>query len=116
MQKISQEFNDGVLSVYRASDDNSTGDMPQSTLTKIHEAIRYEERTVSANRFWSGLQNDITLAKTLRIPNIGNVRANDIVVDVNKTQFYVKQSQLVKTVYPPCLDLSLQEVEVSFEI
>jgi len=112
--KITQNFNDGVLSVCNVENIAETGYQPKIGLTVKHR-LRYEERVVGFSRYYSALQNQIEIEKVLRVPYRQGITNQDVVVLPDCEQYSVQQVQVID-VYPKCLDLSLSKIEQRYEV
>jgi len=104
-----QSFPDGVVKIYTVGDVSSPGDMPKDGLI-LKESLRYKERTVGINRFYSALQNSVKVAFVLRCPLVRSVSTSDVAVMPDLVQFEIKQVQYPEDQEPPVMDLTLERI------
>lgn len=116
MTKI-QTFNDGVLSVYKVGNVAPLGDRPKEGLIqKFDNTIPYEERTVGVTRFIANKQEQSIIEQLLRIPRVDGIARENVVIPIDGEQYRIKQVQSINDVEPRCLDLSLERVDVKYEL
>jgi hypothetical protein len=116
MKPITQQFNDGVLSVYSVDNIAEDGDLPKKELKIKQGGLRYEERTVGMNRFWTAMQNNSKVEQMLRIQRINGISLQDVAIPNDGEQYDIVQIQFPKDIEPPCMDLSLQKVSAIYDI
>lgn len=116
MQKLTQTFNDGVLTVYSVGNIASAGNKPKSSLILKLGGLRYEERVVGMSRFWSAMQAQAKVSQMLRVPRINTVSTQDVVIPVDGKQYKIVQIQYIQDVEPACMDLSLERVTADYDI
>lgn len=108
-----QSFEDGVVSIYKVSDIALPGDMPVDGLV-LKQSLRYKERTVGLNRFYSALQNNIKVDLVIRCPEVRGLSesTNDILVaiPIDGQQYKVMQIQYIEDSKPPSMDLTLERL------
>ena len=104
-----QSFLDGIVKIYSVGDVSAPGDMPRDGLT-LKKTLRYEERTVGINRFYSALQNNVKVALVLRCPQIRDVSTSDVAIMPDAVQFEIKQVQYPPDIVPPVMDLTLEKL------
>lgn len=105
--QISQTFNDGLVKICVIEDIATPGYAPKPTITEVKATLRYAEKRVGINRYYSAMQNQIEIAKVIRVLRLDNITTQDIAVLQNGEKFRIDQVQVVEDVYPQCLDLSL---------
>lgn len=110
--EISQTFNDGIVTVYSVEDEAEPGYKPVEKLTKKAE-LRYEERRLGVQRFYSGMQNQIQIERILRVPK-SNITSQDIAVTEDGKQYRIDLVQKVPDVFPECCDITLSKIEQKF--
>ena len=78
-----QSFPDGVVSIYKMDNIGAPGDMPVEGLV-LKQTLRYKERTVGLNRFYSAMQNNIKVDYVIRCPEVRGLseKATDILVAI----------------------------------
>lgn len=104
--KITQGFNDGLVTIFSVSDSAAPGYQPVETLTeKIR--LRYAERRVGIRRFYDGRQNQTEVERVLRVPRAGDVTNRDVAVTEDGTRYRIDLVQLAPDVWPPSVDLQL---------
>lgn len=120
MRPITQTFNDGVLSIYEIGNIASPGNKPKEGLIQKEKfkgkTLPYEERTVGVTRFIANKQEQSTIEQLLRIPRVGGIARENVVIPIDGEQYRIKQVQAINDVEPRCLDLSLEKVSVAYEI
>ena len=117
LKTLTQQFNDGVLKVYKVTNIAEAGDRAKDKLElKFENSLPYEERTVGVTRFYTGKQTQNTIEQLLRIPRVNGISRNDVVVPIDGKQYRVEQMQSINDIEPKCLDLSLERVAVNYDI
>lgn len=105
-----QPLNSGVMTIYGTYDISEPGEHPEMGLYVLYENIRYHERTVGINRFWTGLSQDQKITKLLRVPKFEKVQSGDVVV-LRDNQYVIKQIQHIEETQ--FMDLSLELITKS---
>ena len=113
---LTQTFNDGVAKMYEARNIAEDGDLPKYEYVMKIETLCYEERTVGMTRFWAASQENTKIDLLLRFPRVDFVFRDDIVVLSDGKQYGIKQIQYPPEVEPKCMDLSLERLEVAYEL
>ena len=103
-----QSYNDGSVSIYDTVAPDLIASSPKQTL-------RYEDRTVGMNRYFSGLQANVLVSKLLRCPRLDDVSTQDIAIPIDGAQYRIVQVQYPKGVVPSSMDLTLEEVRAKYE-
>ena len=112
-----QVFNDGVLTVYEVGNIAPMGDRPKEGLIqKFSSTLPYEERTVGVTRFIANKQEQSTIEQLLRIPRVSGIAREDVVIPIDGEQYRIKQVQSINDVEPRSFDLSLERVDVAYEL
>ena len=113
MNKQTQTFNDGVVSIYKVADLALPGDLPVEGLV-LQQTLRYKERTVGLNRFYQAMQNNIKVDFVIRCPEVRGLseKATDILVAIliDGQQYKVMQIQYIEDAQPPSMDLTLERI------
>ena len=108
-----QSFNDGLVGIYKVGDVALSGDMPQEGLI-LKQSLRYKERTVGLNRYYSASQNNIKVDSVIRCPEVRGLseKTTDILVaiPVDGQQYKVVQIQYIEDAKPPSMDLTLERL------
>lgn len=112
---LTQTFKDGIVNIYSVSNIAASGNMPKDGLTIKVSNLRYEERTVGMSRYWTALQDNARIEQLIRVPRINSVTVHDIAI-LNGQQYDIMQAQYPPDAEPPCMDLSLERLEVAYEI
>lgn len=113
--KISQSFNDGLVTVYEQTDTAAPGYQPKPVLEK-KVALRYEERKLGIQRYYAAAQNQQRIERVLRVPKTAIVNVQDIAITEDGRKYRIELVQLAPDVYPPCVDLTLSRVEQIAEV
>lgn len=112
---ITQTFNDGIVTVYSVADAADPGRKPKSELTKKVK-LCYEERRLGIQRFFSGQQNQVKIARVLRCPDTGKISTQDIAVTEDGKQYRIDLVQKADGVYPPSVDITLAHIAQKYEV
>ena len=115
LQSKPQTFNDGIVKVYVLTNTAAAGEMPKEGLT-LKQTLRYKERTVGLNRYWTAQQANVTVKYVLRCPLIRGVSAQDIAIPNDGKQYRIVQVQYPEDVDPPVMDLTLEEITAKYDI
>lgn len=115
LNPLTQPLDDGIISIYKVDNISEPGDLPKDGLTIKISNLRYKERTVGVTRYWTALQEQERIERMIRAPRINSVTANDVAT-LNGKQYEIVQVQYINDVDPPCMDLSLERLEVAYEI
>jgi len=107
---ITQEYNDGLLSVWRGEDTSEPGEFEKISLVKICDNIRYERKIVGFNRYVQNLQVNVRVSDMLRCPRLLDVNTFDKVITESGAEYQIEQIQYPPDVFPPSMDLSLSSV------
>ena len=110
-----QTYNDGLCQVCEVGNIAPPGEMPKDSLTEKIK-LRYEERTVGMNRFWTAMQAHARIDMLIRTPRIRSINNFDVVVLPDGEQYQIKQIQYPKDIEPPSMDLSLTRLETKYPI
>ena len=112
---LTQPFNDGIVNIYSVANIAASGNMPKDGLTIKVSDLRYEERTVGMSRYWTAKQEHAQIEQLIRTQRINSVTVHDIAI-LNGEQYDIVQVQYPKDIEPPSMDLSLERLEVAYEI
>ena len=115
LKTLTQQFNDGIVNIYSVGNVAEPGNKPKDGLTIKVSNLRYEERTVGMSRFWTAKQEQAQISQLVRVQRIDSVTTHDVVI-LNGQQYDIKQFQYIQDIEPPCMDLSLERLEVAYEI
>lgn len=112
LKSLTQTYNDGTARIYVLKSESLT----QGTLEFKDGPLPYDERTVGMSRFWAAKQYHVKIDRMIRLPKKDNVDCDDIVVLIDGRQYQIKQVQYPPDVCPPSMDLSLERLEVQYDI
>lgn len=112
--RISQTFNDGVLTVYAVSDASQPGYKPKETLAK-KVMLHFEERRLGIERYYNGMQNQIEISRVVRVPKYEKVNSQDVAI-IDGVQYRIDLVQHVFGIYPPCMDLTLAKIQQEYRL
>lgn len=105
--KVTQDFNDGMLTVYRVADEAQPGYLPQEKLTKV-VSLPYARRKVGLYRYYQAKQEQTRVQKVLRVPEPAQkIKRLNKVITEDGEEYRIDLVQTVPDVYPPSLDLTL---------
>lgn len=112
--EISQQFNDGTVTIYAVSDGAKPGYQPEKTATKKFN-LRYADRKLGLTRIYQARQNHVEILKVIRVPRVG-ISTKDIAVTHDGIQYDIDTVQEAMGVYPSSLDLSLKAITHRIEV
>ena len=112
---VTQNFGDGVVSIYTVKDVAKPGYQPKLQTT-LKCKLRYEEQRLGIQRYYSGRQNQVEIERVLRVPRYGGITNQDVAVTEDGRQFRVDMVQNVTDVYPASLDITLAKIEQEIEV
>ena len=105
--KVTQDYNDGMLTVYRVTDTAQPGRLPVEELTKVVQ-LPYAQRKVGLYRYYQAAQNQTRVQRVLRVPKpAAEITNRDKVVTEDGREYRIDLVQTVPDVYPASLDLTL---------
>ena len=105
--KITQSYNDGMLTVYAVSDEAAPGRQPVRRLAELVK-LPYETRRVGIQRYYAAAQNQTKVQRVLRVPHSGAPVTNRCLADTEDgIRYRIDLVQFVPDVYPPSDDLTL---------
>ncbi len=112
---ITENFNDGVLTVYAVENVAQAGYKPVEKLTK-RIVLRYQERRVGLSRYYASRQNQVQIERVVRVPRAGNVSNQDVAITEDGCQYRIDLVQSVLDAFPECMDISLAKIEQEYEV
>jgi hypothetical protein len=115
LKTLTQQFNDGIVNIYSVGNIAASGNMPKDGVTLKVSDLRYEERTVGMSRYWTAKQEQAQISQLIRVQRINSVTTHDVAV-INGQQYDIVQVQYPQDIEPPSMDLSLERLEVAYEI
>lgn len=108
-------FRDGVLTVCTVENVAAPGKRPVNGLRR-KVTLRYDERTVGLNRYYTAKQDNVRVDAVLRCPRRRDVCAQDIAIPIDGQQYEIKLVQYPENIVPPVMDLTLTRLESPYEI
>ena len=108
-REISQIYPDGLVTIYRLTDAAAPGYAPKPMATEVG-VLRYEERRLGLQRFYSAQQVNVQVERVLRVPQGVPAAVQDRAVTEDGQEYEISLIQTVPGVYPPSLDLTLSVV------
>ena len=108
---VTQNYNDGVVAIIAVVDKAKPGYQPQPGEPQEKYTLRYEERRLGIQRYYSSLQNQIQLDRVIRVPRVAGITTQDFAVTEDQQAYRIDLVQSVMDVYPPSLDLTLTKIE-----
>ncbi len=109
-----QTYKNGVVTVYELGNIASDGDMPKEGLT-LKYTLRYDERTVGINRYYTALQANVRINYVLRCPRLRSVSTQDIAIPNDGKQYRIDLIQYPED-DPLSMDLTLEGVTALYDI
>lgn len=113
--KVTQNFEDGLASIYGVTDGAAPGYKPKPTLAK-KVTLRYEERRLGIQRYYEGQQNQVQIERVIRVPRFSAVSSQDVAVTEDGKQYRVDLVQIVTDVFPSSMDLTLSRINQKYEV
>lgn len=104
--EISQSYNDGLVTIYRLTDDAKPGYRPQPVPVKV-AVLHYAEMRLGLTRYYAARQNNVQVERVLRIPRGAPIAVQDVAVTEDGREYDIDLIQSVEGVWPPSLDLTL---------
>lgn len=107
-EKITQAYNDGVVTIYTVTDDNAgTGYAPKAVTTELI-TLAYQERKLGIRRYYEAKQNQIDVERVIRVPKPPvDITNQDVALTEDGNAYRIDLIQTVPDVWPPSLDLTL---------
>ena len=102
-RKKLQTFNDGILSIFELKGN-------EERLFPAFKNIRFENRTVGAERFFKAKEAQHKVSKVVRIPQVRTLCDKDIIV-IGDEQYRILQAQTINDTLPKCWQLTLERVK-----
>lgn len=115
MLKNTQTFNDGVVKIYEVTNTAPPGGMPIEGLT-LKQSLRYHERTVGLQRFYTGKQASVDIKYVLRCPRVRDISTQDVAIPVDGKQYAIELIQYPEDIEPPVMDITLKEIAQAYDI
>ena len=77
--EVSQSFNDGIVQICRTTDGGAAGYRPVPVLEERF-TLRFAEQRLGINRLYQGRQNQVEIARVIRVQKAGEVLTQDVAV------------------------------------
>lgn len=103
---ITQNFNDGKITIYNAEDNAQPGYYPKISLSPKVK-LSYEKRSFGYQRYYAAAQNQTEIKRVVRVPKHPDVKNQDVAQTEDGTYYRIDHVQDVVDVYPPSMDLTL---------
>lgn len=105
--KISQSYNDGVVTIYRIDDVADPGYQPKEQPTEII-TLAYENRRVGVQRYYIAKQAQTEVKRVVRVQHTTQeITPQNKAVTEDGHEYRIDLIQYVPDVYPPSDDLTL---------
>lgn len=114
-RRITQSYRDGVVRIYTVADAAAPGYQPKPALTLV-ETLRYEERSVGLQRYYSGKQNQVEVSRVIRTMRRPAVNPQCVAVTEDGIQYGISLVQYPSDVWPASMDLTLSRIEQKYEV
>lgn len=111
--EISQNYNDGTVTIYSASDSAVAGHQPVTALSRKGKLL-YEERALGITRIYQSRQAMAEIERVIRVQR-RPISVQDVAVTEDGAQYRIETVQAAPGVWPESLDLGLRKVETKFE-
>lgn len=106
-EKITQAYNDGVVTIYTVTDEAPEGRAPQPAITRLI-TVAFQERKLGIRRYYEAKQNQIDVERVIRVPRPPVDITNQELAETSDGNAYrIDLVQAVPDVCPPSLDLTL---------
>lgn len=113
--QVTQNFEDGLVTIYAVTDGAAPGYKPKPSLAK-RMTLRYEERRLGIQRYYEGQQNQVQIERVIRVPRVPAVNSQDVAVTEDGRQYRVDLVQIVTDVFPASMDLTLSRIDQKYEV
>lgn len=112
---VTQNYGDGVVTVYAVRDAAAPGYQPVPELTPKY-TLRYSEQRLGIQRYYSAAQNQIEVERVIRVPRAGPISNQDVAVTEDGRRYRIDLVQAATGVYPASLDLTLVKYDQGAEV
>lgn len=113
--EITQRFEDGTVDIYTVTDEAVPGYRPRPKLA--HKVkLRYEERRLGIQRYYTGMQNQVNIQRVVRVPRSVPISSQDVARTEDGIFYRIDLVQAATDTYPPSADLTLAKVSQNFDI
>ena len=106
-EKITQAYNDGMVTVFSVSDSAASGRLPTIQTTEKVK-LAYQERKLGIKRYYDAKQNQVNVQRVIRVPRPSvSIDNQDVAETEDGSRYRIDLVQIVPDVFPPSLDLTL---------
>lgn len=112
-QDRAQTFNDGLVDICAVENTAEPGNMPKEGLVS-RVKLRYAERTVGINRFYSAAQSNVKVDRLIRCLRLQAVSTQNI-ARIGGDQYHIRQIQYPEDITPKVMDLTLERVMQNYD-
>lgn len=113
---ITQGFNSGIVKIYKTKNGAQPGHKAVEHLKNPPVTLRYDEQRTGVTRFYAAKQNNIQIDRVIRCPAVPGIDSQDVAVIEDGMQYRIDQIQVVKNVWPACVDISLVKIVQRLEV
>ena len=113
---ITQGFNSGIVKIYKTKNGAQPGHKAVEHLKNPPVTLRYDEQRTGVTRFYAAKQNNIQIDRVIRCPAVPGIDSQDVAVTEDGMQYRIDQIQVVKNVWPACVDISLVKIVQRLEV
>ena len=113
---ITQGFNSGIVKIYKTENSAKPGHKAAEQLKNPPVTLRYDEQRTGVTRFYAAKQNNIQIDRVIRCPAVPGIDSQDVAVTEDGMQYRIDQIQVVKNVWPACVDISLVKIVQRLEV
>ncbi len=113
---ITQGFNSGIVKIYKTVNSAQPGHKAAEQLKNSPVTLRYDEQRTGVTRFYAAKQNNIQIDRVIRCPRVSGIDTQDVAVTEDGMQYRIDQIQVVKNVWPACVDISLVKIVQRLEV
>ena len=113
---ITQGFNSGIVKIYKTKNGAQPGHKAVEHLKNPPVTLRYDEQRTGVTRFYAAKQNNIQIDSVIRFPAVPGIDSQDVAVTEDGMQYRIDQIQVVKNVWPACVDISLVKIVQRLEV
>lgn len=97
-------FNDGICDIYCEDEEGNK--------EYKYYSLGFSNRVLGFNRFFTAKANQVKVNAVIRIPKISGVDNHDTVEIIGAGKYSIELVQEIFESNPPCLDLTLKQLEV----
>ena len=113
---ITQPFNSGIVKIYKTENSAKPGHKVAEQLKNPPVTLRYDEQRTGVTRYYAAKQANIQIDRVIRCPAVPGIDSQDVAVTEDGMQYRIDQIQVVKNVWPACVDISLVKIVQRLEV